>query len=108
MTAEEILAKIQADVAAGRYFIKSHVVFHSFEEGFEEVHVREAIQHAKVLEIYEDQRRCLLCGRFMWSARRKDHLHIVAEFGTETYTDFITAYIPRAPEWENPFRRGRK
>jgi hypothetical protein len=105
MTPEQILAKIQSDTRAGNYFIKSHVVLHSFEEGFEEKHIREAIQNSRILEIYLDQERCLLCGAFNWSVKRRDYMHVVAEYGNENYTDFITAYIPKRAEWETPFRR---
>ncbi len=106
--AEELLTRLKQKVNEGFYTIKSHVLRHSFEGGFNESQLREAFQSAGILEMYEEGKRCLLCGEFSWTETTREHLHIVVDFGDPNWVDIVTAYIPRRPEWIDPFQRGEK
>lgn len=68
--------------------------------------------NGKILEIYEAENRCLIMGQFKISKNYKECLHVVIDYWRESedidWVDIVTAYIPRRPFWETPFRRGFK
>lgn len=102
----EWLERLRKSVERGAYSLRPHVFLHAYEEGFEERHVVEALVRFTVLEAHPEQARCLICGRFRWSEQASDHLHIVVDFSDPLKIDLITAYLPRRPQWIDPFHRG--
>ena len=79
------------------------------EEGFSEQDIVKAILgDSKIIELYEDDRRCLIFGRFYWNGGVRSPLHIVCDYSNKNIIDFVTAYIPQKPWWETPTRRGKR
>jgi hypothetical protein len=129
--AHRCMEEIRALVEAGRYEFGAHVQSHMIEEGFDKEHCVGAVLGGRVLEVYvpPQQRRAherfLVAGRFHISARNTCPLHIVCEFFqapapqakenfkpgpapapvNEERVRFVTAYIPRPPEWVSPHVR---
>ncbi len=100
---------IKDAVRMGYYALRQHVVTHMLSEGFCEDNIQEAIENGKILEIYEDECRCLIMGQFKITENINEHLHIVIDYWSESgkivWVDIVTAYIPRRPFWETPFKR---
>lgn len=63
---------------------------------------------SKIVELYDDDKRCLVLGQFLWNGRVKSALHIVCDYSRKKIIDVVTAYIPQKPWWVSPTRRGRK
>jgi len=127
--ARQCMEEILALVEAGRYEISAHVQSHMIEEGFDKEHCVGAVLGGRVLEVYappqqrRERERFLVAGRFHLSARNTCPLHIVCEFfrsptpraqagskpaapqEPEERVRFVTAYIPRPPEWVSPHVR---
>jgi len=107
-----ILKCIQEATKIKNYALRSHAVRHMLTEGFDEPHILESIENGKILEIYNEDSRCLIIGTFQISESIKEFLHVVVDYWSESgqidWVDFVTAYIPRAPFWETPLRRGGK
>ncbi len=100
---------IQQRVQAGNYLTRSHAVQHAVKEEFERKHIVEAVLDGKIIEVYPDDQRVLICGRFTLSQISTIYLHGVCEYADPVYVEFITAYIPDQTQWENPpFRRRRR
>lgn len=100
---------IQKRIQAGHYLTRSHAVQHAIKEGFERRHIVEAVLNGKIIEVYPDDQRLLICGRFSFSQTSTIYLHVVCEYADPVYVEFITAYIPDQTQWENPpFRRRRR
>jgi hypothetical protein len=79
------------------------------EEGFDEGQLREALQgRIVVLEEYPDECRCLVLGRFHFTATTTSALHVLCDLSGEAVLDIVTAYIPQRPWWVSPTQRGRK
>lgn len=99
---------VRERVRAGRYLIKRHAIEHALKEGFERVHMVEAITTGKIIEEYPDDRRVLVCGLTSLATGRETYLHVVCEYADEVYVEFVTAYIPDETEWEHPPYRRRR
>ena len=108
----DLYKNIQETVQNGNYAIRSHTVSHMLAEGFGEDDILEAIGNGKLLELYNEEDRCLITGTFQLSENTKEHLHLVIDFWSEIgeieWIDIVTAYIPRRPFWETPNIRGKK
>ena len=105
----ELLERIQSLIGAKKYRVAIHAVRHMIEEGFSERDVLEALAgKSRVLENYLDESRCLVLGYFQSSEGVPSPLHIVCDYSKDQLVDLITAYIPQAPWWDSPTKRGRK
>lgn len=106
---DNVLAKIKKLVDDGRYRIKIHSVRHMIEEGFSEKDMIAAILgDSKIIEMYDEDERCLLLGHFLWNDKVRSPIHIVCDYSNKKLIDIVTAYIPQRPWWVSPTRRGRK
>ena len=107
---EATLTEIRQLVENGRYSLGEHTQLHMMEEGFDKEHCVGAIMGGRLLETYPIQRRYLIAGRFHLSARNTCPLHIVCEIAHEplAIVRFVTAYIPRPPDWISPHVRARR
>lgn len=118
MTSSEVLEEIRALVANGRYILGRHADLHMAEEGFENENLVGAVMGGRLLETYPAERRYLIAGRFHLSAKNFCPLHVVCElvaapkapansFGRDAdqVVCFVTAYIPRPPDWISPHVR---
>lgn len=117
MSPAQLLEEIRFLVENGHYTVGRHVFSHMAEEGFEKEHIVGAVMGGRLLEIYAGQRRYLIAGRFRLSAKNECPLHVVCElapaagrqiaFGpnADQVVSFVTAYIPRPPEWISPHVR---
>src|SRR4028118_1403005 len=105
-----MLSRIRALVENGCYQIGAHAEFHMMEEGFDKEHCVGAVMGGRVLETYPDQNRYLVAGYFHLSARNTCPLHVICELPTPASPTvrFVTAYIPRPPQWISPNVRARK
>jgi len=63
---------------------------------------------SKIIELYDEDKRCLILGSFYGSGRVKSPLHIVCDYSNGKIVDIVTAYIPQKPWWVSLTRRGRK
>lgn len=109
MQQKDILHAIRELVSDGRYRIKIHAVRHMIEEGFSEKDVIGAIiGEITIIELYEEDRRCLALGYFLWNSKVKSPLHMVIDYSSNKVIDIVTAYIPQRPWWISPTRRGKK
>ena len=109
MTSEGLLSIIKRQVLAGRYRVRIHAVRHMIEEGFSEKNMVEALLgESSVLELYEEEKRCLILGHFLWNERKKSALHVVCDYSNKNIIDLVTAYVPQRPWWISPVKRGRK
>lgn len=95
-------------VGAERFSVRSHVVRHMLEEGFERQHCVESIMTGRVIEHYPDVSRCLIVGWFEFTPGVRSPLHVVCDYSDRRCIDLVTAYIPQRPWWVSPQRRGGK
>lgn len=103
------IEQIRQRIQSGKYLIKSHAVQHAIKEGFERKHMVEAILNGKVIEIYPDDQRILICGSTTLIDGTKIYLHVVCKHADSIYIEFVTAYIPDETLWEKPpIKRRRK
>ena len=93
---------IRKKIENGTYLIKSHVIQHALKEGFERKHIEEAIFSGKIIEIYPEEKRLLICGKITLSQRYQFYLHVVCEYSDEEYLELITSYIPDEKLWSKP------
>ena len=106
MGADNILALIQARVAARAIRITDHAREEMEEESITLVEVLEAIAAGQIIENYPDHRRgscCLLYG--LTNQRRP--LHIICTTSLPLLV-IITVYIPTPPKWINPIERSSR
>ena len=105
-----MLTLIRSLVESGCYEIGQHTLLHMMEEGFDKEHCVGAVMGGRLLESYPAQNRWLVAGSFHLSARNTCPLHVVCELPTPESTSvrFVTAYIPRPPQWISPNVRARK
>lgn len=105
-----LLERIAALARFGRYRVRLHAVRHMLEEGFEERDVIEVLtgRGRKILEVYPEQNRCLILGSFAVGRKSRVHLHVVCDHSDPEVLDIVTAYIPQAPWWVTPSRRGKR
>ena len=90
--------------------MRVHAVRHMVEEGFEERNIIEVLtgRGGKILEEYPEQHRCLVLGSYAMGKKSRIHLHVVCDLSDEEVLDIVTAYIPQAPWWVTPSRRGQR
>ena len=63
----DLLAKIKKLIGDRRYRVKSHAVKHMIEEGvLEEDVITAMLGESKIIEIYDEDKRCLILGYFLW------------------------------------------
>jgi hypothetical protein len=106
---QELLKKIKSLVAGAKYRVRIHAVRHMIEEGFTESDMLAALTgKSKILELYEDERRCLVLGSFKITATVQSSLHLVCDYSRDNVVDIVTAYIPQKPWWISPSQRGRQ
>jgi hypothetical protein len=98
---------IRERIRKGNYLIKSHAVRHALKEGFERIHMVEAILEGTIIEEYPDDQRVLICGPTTLAKTTNIYLHVVCEYADAIYVEFVTAYIPDEQEWERPPVRRR-
>ncbi|RLC19192.1 MAG: hypothetical protein DRI57_07470 [Deltaproteobacteria bacterium] len=107
-----IFSNIREAVRRGDYALRPHAVTHMLAEGFEEADIVETVGNGRIVEHYIEEDRCLIAGTFRISEKTEESLHIVADYWSESgdigWIDIVTAYIPRHPFWETPYKRGRK
>jgi hypothetical protein len=58
--------------------------------------------------VYEEEKRCLILGHFLWNKGRKSPLHVVCDYSNQNIIDLVTAYVPQMPWWISPIKRGKK
>lgn len=102
------IARIREFVQLGKYRVKWHAAQHAIEDGFDESKMVEAVLSGLMLEDYEDENRCLIVGRFHWTETTIDVMHVVVDTSQSDRVDFVTAYLPRPPQWLSPRQRGKK
>jgi hypothetical protein len=79
------------------------------EEGFSEKDVVcILVGDGRILESYEEDNRCLICGNYTAENSVRLPLHIVCDYSNNKLIDVVTAYIPQKPWWITPTRRGLK
>jgi hypothetical protein len=98
---------IRERIRQSHYLIKSHAVRHALKEGFERIHMVEAVLEGIIIEEYPEDQRALICGKTTLAKTTDIYLHIVCEYADALYVEFVTAYIPDEQEWENPPVRRR-
>jgi len=98
---------IRERIRQGHYLIKGHAVRHALKEGFERIHMVEAILEGVIIEEYPDDQRVLICGKTTLAKTTDIYLHVVCEYADVLHVEFLTAYIPDEQEWENPPVRRR-
>lgn len=100
--------RLRALVTEGKYSLGPHALRHAQEDGFEKEHCLGALLDGRILEDYPRERRCLVFGRYYVTLAARVPLHVVCDYGRQDEIRIITAYIPKAPDWESPTRRARK
>jgi len=106
---DDLLAKIKKLIDDGCYRVKIHAVKHMVEEGFSEKDVIASITgESKIIEIYDEDKRCLILGHFLWNDKIKSPIHMVCDYSSRKLIDIVTAYIPQRPWWISPVKRGGK
>jgi hypothetical protein len=107
---EDYLEKIRSLITQKLYRVKIHTIRHMVEEGFSENDIITAILDVdgKILEYYQEDRRCLIFGKFLIGGKTKLPLHVICDFSTEKFVDIVTAYIPQKPWWISPLKRGKR
>ncbi len=107
-----VLKSIHEAVQNRNYALRPHAVSHMLAEGFNEKDIIEAILNGRIIEHYLDEDRCLIAGAFQLSLKTKEALHIVVDYWSEhesiEWIDIVTAYIPRRPFWETPYKRCKR
>ena len=107
MTKQELLSKLRTLLKNRQYRIRSHVVRHMIEEGFDEEDILESLLgRCRILENYPSETRCLLAGYFRLSQKVHCPLHAVCDYSKDEVVDIVTAYIPQKPWWNTPTKRG--
>ncbi|MBI4707675.1 MAG: DUF4258 domain-containing protein [Candidatus Omnitrophica bacterium] len=106
---DELLATIKKFANEGCYRIKIHAVRHMIEEGFSEKDIIAAILgESRIIEMYDEDKRCLILGHFLWDNKTKSPIHVVCDYSNRKLMDIVTAYIPQRPWWISPTQRGRR
>lgn len=57
------LQTIRVRVQNGSYLVKSHAILHAKKEGFQVENMVEALLNGRIIEVYEEDQRVLICGR---------------------------------------------
>lgn len=108
----ELRKNIQEAAKNWNYALRPHAIRHMLAEGFNENDIIDAIKNGKIIEYYIEEDRCLITGTFQISPTIKEALHVVIDYWSESeaieWVDIVTAYIPRHPFWETPYKRGRR
>ncbi|MDE0635749.1 MAG: DUF4258 domain-containing protein [Candidatus Poribacteria bacterium] len=96
------LQTIRERVQNGSYIVKSHAILHAQKEGFQVKHMVEAMLNGRIIEVYPDDERVLICGRSTLLENIVVYLHVVCEYSDPLYIEFVTAYIPDENQWQFP------
>ena len=103
------LQTIRERVQNGSYLVKSHAILHAQKEGFQVENMVEALLNGRIIEVYAEDQRVLICGRSTLLDGIMVYLHVVCEHVDPNYIEFVTAYIPDENEWQfPPFTRLRR
>lgn len=110
MSDDLLLHWIQECVAAGRFYFSDHALErHPLQEGFLPQDVVTAIQRGTIIEHYEAESRCIVCGDVPGLALRSDFhgrfIHAVIQYDRVSQLVIITNYRPRLDKWDTPQRR---
>ncbi|MDI6785385.1 MAG: DUF4258 domain-containing protein [bacterium] len=109
MSIESLLERIKRLVKDKHYRVKIHSVRHMIEEGFSEKNIVSAITgDSKIIELYDEDKRCLILGKFLWYKGVDSPIHVVCDYSNKKIIDIVTAYIPQKPWWISPTQRARK
>lgn len=83
---------------------------HMLEEGFDERNIIEVLtgHGRRIPEDYPEQRRCLVIGSCVIERQTRVPLHLVYDYSDQEVLDVVTAYIPQAPWWVTPSKRGQR
>ena len=103
----ELLRNIKALIDQKRYRIRIHAVQHMIKEGFSENDILGVIQFGRLLENYDDEKRCLVLGSFATGESSVGPLHVLCDYSDDGAVDIVTAYIPQKPWWQTEAKRGR-
>ena len=104
-----LFTTIKRLVNKGRYRVKLHAVRHMIEEDLSERDIIAAmLGESMILEMYDEDKRCLILGYFLWNDRIKLPIHVVCDYSNKRLIDIVTAYIPQKPWWISPTQRGRR
>ena len=96
------IQSIRECIRLGNYFVKSHAAIHALKEGFDREQMVEAILNGKVIEIYPENQRLLICGQVTFATNTTVYLHVVCECADLIYVDIVTAYLPDEANWNHP------
>lgn len=102
------MERLRTLVEEGKYSFGPHAMAHGLEDGFNKEQCVGALLDARILEEYPGERRYLLLGRFHLTERTLCYIHLVCDLAREDDVRVITAYIPKAPEWESPWKRAAR
>jgi hypothetical protein len=102
------ILSLQRRVRDGNYLVRGHAVQHALKQGFERQNMVDAVLGGAIIEVYPDDQRALICGQTALTGSTTVYLHVVCEYADPVYVEFVTAYIPDDPEWEQPPIRRRK
>lgn len=84
MGIDDLLDRIKGLVGDRCYRVKVHAVRHMIEEGFSEKHMVDAILgDSKIIELYDEDKRCSILGQFLWNGMVRSWLHIVCDYSNE-------------------------
>jgi hypothetical protein len=103
----ESLRRIRTLVDQKRYRIRIHAVQHMIKEGFSENDILGVIQSGRLLEHYDEEKRCLFLGSFASGESVVSPLHVLCDHSNDEIVDIVTAYIPQKPWWQTATKRGR-
>jgi len=103
-----LIERLRDLVTNGRYSLGPHALRHAQEDGFEKEHCIGALLDGRILEDYPKERRCLVLGRYYVTLKARIPLHVVCDYNSDREVRIVTAYIPKAPQWESPTHRTRK
>lgn len=96
------IAAIKKLIRQGKYHYSNHAKEMMFERSITEAQVAAVVLRGEILETYTgDTRGCsyLLCG--------EDPLHVVVGYNKyRKKAIIVTTYIPEAPKWLTPRKRG--
>lgn len=98
------IEEIQRQLSAGQFEFSRHAFMRAVERNISELEIRQAGEHAKIIEDYPNDKyapSCLLLG-FTTAGRP---LHIQASYVESDLLKIITIYEPDPTEWYDYSRR---
>ena len=108
-----LLAFIQEAVREGNFYFTGHGVDkHTGKEQFRPIHAVEAILNGQIIEVRDDESRCLICGEVNGLPQSPEYitnyLHCVCEYDNIQNIVIVTMYRPNSDDWINQHTRRRK